>query len=70
MNKALRKRAKWTAKDPLNALQFNTLFTPSMCRQELTLADLKMERLFVRNHRGEYCHTGVAGFQFTDLDFM
>jgi len=39
-------------------------------RRELSLADLEAEHLFVRNHRGEYRHTGVGDFQYTDADFV
>ncbi len=42
----------------------------SLYRWELSLADLEAEHLFIRNHRGEYCHTGVVDFQYTDLDFV
>ena len=38
-------------------------------RRELSLADLEAERLFVRDHRGEYSHTGVVDCQYTDPDF-
>ena len=39
-------------------------------RRELSLADLEEERLFIRNHWGEYCHTGVVDCQYADPDFM
>lgn len=50
--------------------QVRKLSVPSLFRWELSLADLEAERLFVRNHRGEYRHTGVVDFQYTDLDFV
>ena len=43
---------------------------PNFFRWELSLADLEAEHLFVRNHRGEYRHTGVGDFQYTDTDFV
>ena len=43
---------------------------PNFFRRELSLADLEAEHLFVRNHRGEYRHTGVGDFQYTDADFV
>lgn len=54
----------------VNRYQVSKLSVPSLYRWELSLADLEAERLFVRNHRGEYCHTGVVDFQYTDLDFV
>ena len=54
----------------VNEFQVKRLALPSIARMELSLADLEAERLFVRNHRGEYCHTGVVDFQFTDLDTL
>lgn len=50
--------------------QVKKLSIPSLYRRELSLADLEAERLFIRNHKGEYCHTGVVDFQYTDIDFV
>lgn len=62
-------RSKQRKTGTVDKYQVRKLSVPSLFRWELSLADLEAEHLFIRNHRGEYCHTGVAGFQFTDLDF-
>ena len=71
----LENRAEWArSRQPktgaVNKHQVKKLSVPSLYRWELSLADLEAEHLFIRNHRGEYCHTGVVDFQYTDLDFV
>ena len=66
-------RWEWARANPLetgavNEFQVRKLSVASLARFELSLADLEAERLFVRNHRGEYYHSGVTDFQFTELD--
>lgn len=41
----------------------------SLFRLELSLADLEAERLFIRNSRGDYEHTGLGEFEYADTDF-
>lgn len=75
INSPLEKQLEWarcrqSKTGTVDKYQVRKLSVPSLFRWELSLADLEAERIFIRNHRGEYCHTGVAGYQFTDLDFV
>lgn len=70
MNRTEWARSKQVKTGTVNKHQVKKLSVPSLYRWELSLADLEAERLFIRNHRGEYCHTGVVDFQYTDADFV
>lgn len=74
-NPPLNNRIEWTHSrqvktGTVNKHQVKKLSVASLYRWELSLADLEAEHLFIRNHRGEYCHTGVVDFQYTDIDFV